>query len=193
MARISSILLSMAAASLLGGCSWMSSSDPAKPGPIRGSGSAGGGGGAAQAATNPFAPASIRIHPLTRTVGGKDSPLEVVIHLEMRDAWGDSTKGLGSLMLRIVRQRPSSVGTDSMLAPAADGSTRWDIDLSDLRTNASMFDPATRTYRMQLTGVPAWVGGSEGADVVRGRTLIQATLTQPDNAPVLSAEAILER
>lgn len=144
-------------------------------------------------ASNPFAPASIRIHPLTRTVGGKDSPREVVIHLEMRDAWGDSTKGVGSVMLRFVRQRVSSVGSDSVPAPASDGSPRWDIDLSDLRTNASMFDPATRTYRMQLTGVPSWVGGGEGADGPRGRTLIQATLTQPGNAPVLSAETILER
>lgn len=102
-------------------------------------------------------------------------------------------------MIRFVRQRQSSVGVESVSTPSGDASPRWDIDLSDLRTNASMFDPATRTYRMQLTGVPAWVGGGGGAagsdvpDGSRGRTLIQATLTQLGNAPVLSAEAILER
>ena len=137
---------------------------------------------------------TLRVHPLTRTVSPKDSPAEVVVHLEMRDAWGDTTKGVGAVMVRLVRQRQAGVGVESSGSPAGDASQRWDIDLSNLTTNASMFDPATRTYRMQLTGVPAWVAGGSGgaADGSRSRTLIQATLTPPGGT-MIAAEALLER
>jgi hypothetical protein len=124
-------------------------------------------------------------------VGG-GGPAEVVVHLELRDAWGDSTKGVGAVLVRLVRQKQAGVGADSVSAPPGDQSQRWDIDLSDLATNAAMFDPATRTYRMQLTGVPAWVGGGVSTDGARGRTMIQATLTMPGGT-MIAAEALLER
>lgn len=110
----------------------------------------------------------------------------------MRDAWGDSTKSVGAIVLRLVKQGQAGAGAEVGPVPPADQSARWDIDLSDLATNAAMFDPATRTYRMQLTGVPAWAAGGGSTEGSRGRTMIQATLAVPGGA-MLSAEALLER
>lgn len=177
-------VLSLGLLPFVTGCSWTASASPTVP--ARGG----------VQASNPFGPVSVRIHPLTRTVNAKDAagagPVEVVVHLEMRDAWGDSTKGVGAVLVRLVRQRQAGVGADPGSAPPGDQSQRWDIDLSDLGTNAAMFDPATRTYRMQLTGAPAWVAGGVSTDGSRGRTMIQATLTMPGGT-ILTAESLLER
>lgn len=177
-------VLSLGLLPFVTGCSWTTSASPAVP--ARGG----------VQATNPFGPVSLRVHPLTRTVNpkgvGGGGPVEVVVHLELRDAWGDSTKGVGAVLVRLVRQRQAGVGADAGSAPPGDQSQRWDIDLSDLGTNAAMFDPATRTYRMQLTGVPAWVAGGAPTDGARSRTMIQVTMTLPGGT-ILSAESLLER
>jgi len=95
----------------------------------------------------PFAPASIRVFPLThvaRPTGGEPT---LITHVELRDRWGDAVKGTGEL--RIVLE---PAGGD--LAGARP--TSWNINLSDLDLNARVYAPATRTYRVRLRGLPAW-------------------------------------
>ncbi len=88
----------------------------------------------------PFAPASMRIHPLSRVAPEERT---IICHLEFRDSWGDTAKAAGTLAIELV-------GDD-------DSSARWDIDLSDLDANGRLYDPATRTYRIRLREAPEWV------------------------------------
>jgi hypothetical protein len=97
----------------------------------------------------PFAPGEVRVHPLSR-VQRSPEPL-LILHLEMLDAWGDTTKGVG--LLRVIAGSPQGP------------SMQWEIDLRDGELNASLYDASTRTYRMQLRGVP----GASGPGEVRVR------------------------
>lgn len=94
----------------------------------------------------PFAPAEMRIHPLTHpeTVGDRE---RIVLHMEVRDGWGDTIKGVGAVTVRLRRAGVSAVGQDEI---------KWDIDLRDLTKNVSYFDSVTRTYRFVITGLPSW-------------------------------------
>ncbi|HYF15573.1 MAG TPA: hypothetical protein VD971_10935 [Phycisphaerales bacterium] len=87
----------------------------------------------------PFAPATLRIHPLTHvdppTEPGKGGVL--FLHFELRDAFGDAVKGVGSLHVELDR-------------PGGDALT-WDVpDMNDPASNTRRFDPPTRTYRVPL-------------------------------------------
>lgn len=108
----------------------------------------------------PFVPTAMRVYPLTHlepatteTVGGKEVMREarILVHLEFRDAWGDGTKAVGPLTLLVYGPQDGKAGA------AAVQQRRYDIDLSDLRRNAELFDPATRTYRVPLAGLPEWL------------------------------------
>lgn len=108
----------------------------------------------------PFVPTAMRVYPLTHlepatteTVGGKETKREarIVVHLEFKDAWGDGTKAVGPLTLFVYGPQDGRAGA------AAVQQRRYDIDLSDLRRNAELFDPATRTYRVPLAGLPEWL------------------------------------
>jgi hypothetical protein len=182
------VMVMTVSAACLGGCfSWSSGSDA----------SASRVAARASGTTNPFAPVAIRVHPLTRVVSDKEGRPEIVLHLECRDAWGDSAKALGAVMVRLVSAGSADVGGGGGGAAALEsGATRWDIDLSNLETNASMFDPATRTYRMQLTGVPTSVGGPGGVGGAGGaarKIVLQATLTPPGGDGVMSDEFEVRR
>ena len=109
----------------------------------------------------PFVPTAMRVYPLTHlepasteTVGGKETKREarIVVHLEFRDAWGDGSKAVGPLTLFVYGPENGKAG-----GGAAVQQRRYDIDLSDLRRNAELFDPATRTYRVPLAGLPEWL------------------------------------
>lgn len=126
----------------------------------------------------PFAPASMRVHPLThveKVAGGK---AEVWLHVELRDRWGDGVKGVGRMAIRLFGPK------DGMSGPEAEV-LRWDVDLNDLERNVELFDPATRTYRVQLGGGPAWLtefANRGGGGVVGGpsRAMLQVTLEVRD-------------
>jgi hypothetical protein len=114
---------------------------------------------------NPFAAASLQIHPLTRVDRDAKGQLWIICHIELRDAWGDTTKGTGDLQVHLLRPtggRASGLGTQEMT---------WEVNLSDLDTNASLYDPATRTYRLPLEGAPAWV--TESTDGERDLPLVR--------------------
>ncbi|MFN9974785.1 MAG: hypothetical protein ACK58T_33325 [Phycisphaerae bacterium] len=108
----------------------------------------------------PFVPTAMRVYPLTHlepatteTVGAKETKREarIVVHLEFRDAWGDGSKAVGPLTLFVYGPDGGKPGAASVQQ------CRYDIDLSDLRRNAELFDPATRTYRVPLAGLPEWL------------------------------------
>lgn len=103
---------------------------------------------------NPFAAASIRVHPLTqldvhpqKADGTPDSMPRIVLHVEARDAYGDTVKALGTLRAELYA--PGSgveAGMETRIA-------EWEqVALRDPAQNARRFDQATRTYRLQLGG-----------------------------------------
>lgn len=111
----------------------------------------------------PFAPKAMRIHPLTHAEVDAEGDPRVVLHVELKDAWGDTVKGIGRVQARLWRD--SASGEDT---------TRWDIDLRALGQNDEFHDPATRTYRIVLAGLPAWFGEavkSGAGDPARMRVL----------------------
>ncbi|HEX2836909.1 MAG TPA: hypothetical protein VHN77_02150 [Phycisphaerales bacterium] len=100
-----------------------------------------------------FAPRSLRVHPLTHVDiqdPGGDGLL--ILHVELRDRFGDSVKGIGQLSVDLSSGEP---GTG--FAQGSETRVRWDVpDIADPETSSRRFDPATRTYRIPLKS-PAWV------------------------------------
>lgn len=131
---------------------------------------AGGPERAGQTLAYPFAPASMRIHPLTHLdVDAQNRPI-IVVHVETRDRWGEPCKSVGDIIVQL--NRPA-LGANSGLERE---DATWEVDLSDLDQNARYYDPATRTYRLQLSTPPKWLldqTGNSGAN----RARITATLT----------------
>jgi hypothetical protein len=111
-------------------------------------------GQAAKGVPYPFAPASLSVHPLTRVDRDAAGKLWIICHLELRDAWGDPCKATGALQVQLYRPvgaRSGGLGVQELA---------WDVNLSDLERNASLYDPATRTYRLPLEDAPAWLAAS---------------------------------
>lgn len=131
---------------------------------------------------NPFAPVSMQIHPLTRVDRGAKDKLWIIVYIELKDSWGDTTKGTGRLQIQLYRPsgaRAAGIGSQELT---------WDVDLSDLDRNASLYDPATRTYRLPLEEPPAWVGQSldpATRDQARVRLRAVLTTTGPDGKPLV--------
>jgi hypothetical protein len=121
---------------------------------------------------NPFAVQSMRIHPLTRLDKQPDGQTWLVVHVELKDAWGDTTKGVGQLQVQLYRP------TGGRAAGPGVQELKWDANLSDLERNAWLYDPATRTYRLQLEGIPEWVSVAP-ADSGLPRARLKAILTTP--------------
>jgi len=108
----------------------------------------------------PFTPRVMRVHPLTHPEVDAQGNARIVLHVELKDAWGDTVKGIGRVQAQLWRENQS-----------ADNATRWDIDLRGLGDNADFHDPATRTYRIVLAGLPVWFN-----DAVRDGTPTPARL-----------------
>ncbi|MBX3388068.1 MAG: hypothetical protein KF691_01290 [Phycisphaeraceae bacterium] len=147
-------------------------------------------GNTATAANWPFLPTSMRIYPLTHIERGSAPPappanpsgpspadnippqdvtpkpaeVRIIAHLEFRDSWGDGTKAIGPLVIFLYGPSAGNNARNSDDPDAFSNATqqrRYDIDLSDLRRNAELFDPATRTYRIPLSGLPQWIVNSQ--------------------------------
>lgn len=106
-------------------------------------------------ASDPFAPVTLRIYPLTHVERTGAGPARLVCHVEFTDRWYDTVKALGHLDVQLYRAGDSA-GAESQRA-------RWDIDLTDLERNAEWFDPVTRTYRVQLD-LPPWADDGPGSN-----------------------------
>ena len=95
-----------------------------------------------------FAPASLRVYPLTHGETSEDEGTRLVLHLELRDAWGDTVKGIGRLQVQLLR--------GGNLGGGGRDERMWEVDMRDPEINAAYYDPATRTYRVQLRDLPPW-------------------------------------
>lgn len=93
----------------------------------------------------PFAPVALLLHPLTHDDLDDDGRPVLIVHVELRDRWGDPVKGAGSLRLVVFRDDPT-LGTEGE-------ALAWTIDLRDLSLNARLYDPTTKTYRMTLEDI----------------------------------------
>jgi len=138
---------------------------------------------------NPFGPAAMAIHPLTRVDRDAQGRLWIICHIELRDAWGDTCKSTGQLQVQLYRPvggRASGLGSQELI---------WNVDLSDLDRNASLYDPATRTYRLPLEDAPAWLatGGDRPRDLPIARLRAVLVTTGPRGEErVLESEFALE-
>lgn len=75
----------------------------------------------------------------------------MILHMEVRDAWGDTIKSLGRL--RVMVTEPQGVAdTRTTLRQVS-----WEHDLESLDEQPRRWDRATRTYRIQLRDVPEWL------------------------------------
>jgi hypothetical protein len=128
-------------------------------------------GSAATGVKNPFGPATLSIHPLTRVDRDEAGRLWIICHIELRDVWGDSCKGAGKLQVQLYKPTGGRAG-----GPGIQELT-WDVDLSDLKLNASLYDPATRTYRLPLEDPPAW--------------LVASTTDRKSDLPIARLKAVL--
>lgn len=108
-----------------------------------------------------FGPESLRVYPLTRLDRAADGKPIIICHIELKDRWGDTTKGVGRLEIKLLRPAAAPSGTES-------SEQTWELDLSNWELNASLYDKATRTYRIQLGEIPAWL--AEQAPAAKGTT-----------------------
>jgi len=119
--------------------------------------------------SDPFAPASLRIEPITRIEADGSGGSTIELHVELTDRFGDNVKGIGVLRAQLLQ-----VGSD-LDRSAATRVASWEVDLTDPERNAAYYDPVTRTYRATLTGAPGWAA-SPGSG---GRPLIRAVWVAP--------------
>lgn len=99
----------------------------------------------------PFAPVSLRVHPLTHVTTLADGSAAIVCHLEFKDRWHHTVKAAGPLEIQLYRP----VG--GLRADVDRQDLRWPLELDDLERNADWFDPVTRTYRIQLEAPPGMI------------------------------------
>ena len=137
------------------------------------------------AVPGPFRPTAMRVHPLTHTETRGDGEPVMVLHVELKDLWGDTVKGVGQVQVQL--RKASTTNT------IGHRGTRWDMDLRDIETNISYFDSATRTYRIVLGGLPDWLDQSirDGApDPSRVRVLFRTSKVDGE-AVVLQDEFVM--
>lgn len=161
---------------LAGGCETMSE-------PVMG------GGGTPNTAwsSGPFAPTRLVLHPLTHYEGPDGGRGAIIVcHLEFQDRWGDTVKGAGKLTVELYRPLGGP-------GQPARQELSWEVDLADLEINAAMYDPVTRTYRVQLGGLPGWVGDElAGEDASGLGVLLRARFSEIGGA-LLQGERTVRR
>lgn len=96
----------------------------------------------------PFAPTELRVYPLTRLDRDERGRPIVVVYLETVDRWGDFSKAIGDLELRLYAGDRAIGSTDDTLELTWPG-----VRLSDLEENAAWYDPASKMYRFTLGGL----------------------------------------
>ena len=53
------------------------------------------------AVPGPFRPSAMRVHPLTHTEIRSDGESVMVLHVELKDPWGDTVKGVGQVQVQL--------------------------------------------------------------------------------------------
>jgi len=138
------------------------------------------------AVPGPFRPAVMRVHPLTHTEINADGQAVMILHVELKDPWGDTVKGVGQLQVQLRKQSATSV--------VGNRGTRWDVDLRDIEVNVSYFDSATRTYRIVIGGLPAWLADSVVAqEAVGARVRVLFRTSKADGESVVLQDEYVMR
>lgn len=101
-------------------------------------------------APGPFPPVALRVFPLTRLERDEQGRARLILHVELKDEWGDTVKGAGELTVQL--RRPPG-----MASGGGRDEVRWDVSLWGSEDNARYYDPSSRTYRVVLGDLPAWV------------------------------------
>jgi hypothetical protein len=87
----------------------------------------------------PFRPVAMRIHPLTRLAADSKSGVPIIeARIELRDADGQVTRGVGKVRIALRLNRSNQVAQF------------WEFNLFDLDSNRDSYDSVTRTYRLVL-------------------------------------------
>lgn len=144
--------------------------------------------GGAQAIA-PFGPVAARVHPLTRFAQHANGYPILIVHVELRDAWGESVKALGTLVVQLYGPSEPGATTPNVQHLV------WDVDLSTLDGYLRHWDRATRTYRLQLRDVPEWMEQAINADRPNStaRFVIRAIFTiSEDQEPMVVFEDEME-
>jgi hypothetical protein len=148
----------------------------------------------------PFAPASVRIYPLTRLDRDASGQPVVIVYMETVDRWGDFTKALGTLELRVYAGDRALESWPETLELSWPG-----IALSDLEENAAWYDPASKMYRFTLGGLARspritdaaneLLDRSQGATTIRRLRVVAALTTAgPDGREILLQDSyVIER
>lgn len=138
------------------------------------------------AVPGPFRPAAMRVHPLTHTETRADSDPVMVLHIELKDPWGDTVKGIGQIQVQLRQANATST--------IGDRGTRWDIDLREVEQNITYFDSATRTYRIVLGGLPNWLDQSvRNAAPIPARVRVLFRTAKADGEPVVLQDEFVMR
>ncbi len=137
------------------------------------------------AVPGPFRPAVMRVHPLTHAEVNADGDAVMILHVELKDLWGDTVKGVGQLQVQVRKQSEAEV--------IGQQGSRWDVDLRDIEVNVSYFDSATRTYRIVIGGLPGWLADSVVAqEAVGARVRVLFRTSKADGeAVVLQDEYVM--
>jgi len=134
----------------------------------------------------PFRPTVMRVHPLTHTEINADGEAVIILHVELKDLWGDTVKGVGQLQVQLRKQSATSV--------VGNRGTRWDVDLRDIEINVSYFDSATRTYRIVIGGLPGWLADSVKAqEPVGARVRVLFRTSKADGESVVLQDEYVMR
>ncbi len=142
------------------------------------------------AVPGPFRPSVMRVHPLTHTEIGVDGNPVIVLHVELKDPWGDTVKGVGQIQVQLRENRSTNM--------IGDRGTRWDIDLRDIEENVSYFDSATRTYRIVIGGLPSWLAATmenpdSESDTASARVRVLFRTAKADGETVVLQDEYLMR
>lgn len=138
------------------------------------------------AVPGPFRPSLMRVHPLTHTEINADGQAVMILHVELKDLWGDTVKGIGQLQVQLRKQSATS--------EVGNRGTRWDIDLRDIEVNVSYFDSATRTYRIVIGGLPEWLNDSVSSPSIEGaRVRVLFRTSKADGEAVVLQDEYLMR
>jgi hypothetical protein len=96
-----------------------------------------------------FAPATLRIHPISHVHIRQDGIAVVEAAVRLQDADGFPVRGTGQLEFEFHQGDRHGEAIMSRI--------EWSADLNDAATNAEIFDSTTRTYLVPLTLKPGTV------------------------------------
>lgn len=115
-----------------------------------------------------FAPAALRISPLTRLEPGLDGDPELAVYFELVDRWGHATKAPGVVRISLYR-------VEGLTGGLADREEVWVADLTEPDQNSRMYD-ITGMYRVPLAELPEWLERQTTAEDERIRARIRVLM-----------------